>query len=172
LLGFDGKLRHGIAPLTGMWADDFVYFSTYALSGLVLPFSSFFTLLEYYELQLHHLLPHSIMLVMTFVHLCEMYMCVWPSVWLFCHFHVLRSSRNSPSPLSGYYFQHQTKGPSVYITTLSPGKWDCWRENWVIMQADAHDRLELPIVAPTGSCSDWDKVSALQRVYNLVFERI
>jgi hypothetical protein len=40
------------------------------------------------------------------------------------------------------------------------------------MQVDAHDRLELPIVAPTGSCSDWDKVSALQRVYNLVFERI
>jgi hypothetical protein len=71
----------------------------------VLPFSSFlFTLLQYYNLQLQHLLPHSVMLVVIFMHLCEMYVCVRPSVRLFRRFHVLRSSRRNPAPLGGYYF--------------------------------------------------------------------
>jgi hypothetical protein len=39
--------------LTDMRPDDFVYFSTYALAGLVPVFSSFFfMLLEHYELRL------------------------------------------------------------------------------------------------------------------------
>jgi hypothetical protein len=36
----------------------------------------------------------------------------------------------------------------VCIAALSLGKWDCWKEDWVIMQADAHDRLVLPTMAP------------------------
>jgi hypothetical protein len=48
----------GSPLLTGMRTDEFVYFSAYALAGLVLPFSSF-TLLETYGLQLQHLSPHS-----------------------------------------------------------------------------------------------------------------
>jgi hypothetical protein len=49
--------------------DDFVYFSVYALAGLVPPLSSFFlVLLEHYGLQLQHLLPHSIMLGVIFTH--------------------------------------------------------------------------------------------------------
>jgi hypothetical protein len=50
-----------------------MFFTSYALSGLMLPFSSFFVLLETYDLKLHHLSPHSIMLVAIFVHLYEMY---------------------------------------------------------------------------------------------------
>jgi hypothetical protein len=47
-----------------MHPRDIIYFSAYALSGLVLPFSSFFfTLLEHYGLQFQHLLLHSIVLV-------------------------------------------------------------------------------------------------------------
>jgi hypothetical protein len=52
-LGFDGKMRRGVTSLTGMQPGEFVYFASYTLSGLMLPFSSFlFTLLEYYDLQL------------------------------------------------------------------------------------------------------------------------
>jgi hypothetical protein len=69
-LGFDGKMRRGIAPPANLRPDEFVYFSSYALSGLVLLFSSFFfTLLESYSLQLHHLSSHYIMLVVIFIHL-------------------------------------------------------------------------------------------------------
>jgi hypothetical protein len=65
--GFNGKMQCGIAPLTGLQPDKFIYFSSYALCGLILPFSSFFILLENYSLQLHHLSPHSIMLMVIFV---------------------------------------------------------------------------------------------------------
>jgi hypothetical protein len=118
-----------------MWADDFVYFFAYALSGLVPLFSPFFfVLLEYYVLELHHLSPHSITLVAIFIHLCEMYVFVRPLVHLFRRFHKLHSSRKSTPLLRSYDFQHRTKGPSVFIPTLSPGMWDRWWEDWVIMK--------------------------------------
>jgi hypothetical protein len=76
-------MRCGNVPLNGLWSNEFIFFSSYALSGLVLPFFSFFfTLLETYDLQLHHLSPHFITLVAIFIHLCEMCMGVWPSVRL------------------------------------------------------------------------------------------
>jgi hypothetical protein len=71
-LRYDGKMRHGVVPLTGMRPDEFIYFASYALSGLVLMFSSFlFMLLEHYGLQLQHLSLHSITVVAIFVHLCR-----------------------------------------------------------------------------------------------------
>jgi hypothetical protein len=52
-----------------------VIFTSYILAEFTLPVSSFFImLLENYGLQLHHLMPHSLMLVAIFIHLCEMYM--------------------------------------------------------------------------------------------------
>jgi hypothetical protein len=62
------------------------------------------------------------MMVVIFIHLCEMYMSVRPSMRLFRLFHVLRSSRKRVSPINGYYFQHRTKGLAMYITALTPGK--------------------------------------------------
>jgi hypothetical protein len=41
----------------------------------------------------------------------------------------------------------------MYIIALTPGKWDCWRDHCVILQAEVHDRLELLTIAPTGHCS-------------------
>jgi hypothetical protein len=48
------------------------------------PVSSFLpTLLEFYEIQLQHLSPHSFILVAIFVHFCEMFVGVQPSIPLF-----------------------------------------------------------------------------------------
>jgi hypothetical protein len=48
------------------------------------PLSSFFlVLLEHYVLHLQHLSPHSMTLVAIFVHFCEMFVGVRPSVRLF-----------------------------------------------------------------------------------------
>jgi hypothetical protein len=75
-------------------------------AGLVLPLSSFFlTLLEYYGLQLQHLSPNSIALVATFIHLCEMYVGVRPSVRQFRRFFVLKAVSQRPPLIGGYYFQ-------------------------------------------------------------------
>jgi hypothetical protein len=76
------------------------------------------------------------------------------------------------TPIGSYYFQHRTKGPAVYITALIPGKWDHWRDDWVVMQEDVHDRLELPTAALMGHRSGWEKVLNLQPAYRPVLKRI
>jgi hypothetical protein len=81
-LGYDSKMRRGMLSLAQ--PGDFVYFSAYALAGLMPPFSSFFlVLLEHYGLKLLHLSPHSIMLVVIFTHFYELFMGMQPSVRLF-----------------------------------------------------------------------------------------
>jgi hypothetical protein len=170
VVGVQWRVRCGSVPLRGLWSGEFIFFSSYALSGLVLPF--FFTLLETYGLQLHHLSPDSITLVAIFIHPCEMYVSVRPLVRLFRLFHVLHSFRKRVSPIGGYYFQHRTKGPAVYITALTPGKWDQWRDDWVIMQVEVNDRLELLTATPTGSHSGWERVPNLQPAYHVVLRRI
>jgi hypothetical protein len=101
---FDERIWCGSILLGGLWPSEFIFFTSYALARLALPFSSFFfMLLENYDLQLHHLSPHSFTLVAIFVHLCEMNVDVRPSMHLFRLFHVLCSSERSPTPIGAYY---------------------------------------------------------------------
>lgn len=52
--------------------------------GLAVPISDFFkSVLEYYELQLIHLNPNDILHLSIFVHLCEVYLDIEPSLELF-----------------------------------------------------------------------------------------
>jgi hypothetical protein len=103
--GLTCKVKSGAMSLANMRSGDFVFFVAYALVGLVLPLSSFFlTLLEYYGLQLQHLCPNSIALVAIFVHLCEMYVGVRPSVRLFRCFFVLKVASPHPPLIGGYNF--------------------------------------------------------------------
>jgi hypothetical protein len=49
--GFDGWMRYGTFPLVNLQPREFIFFSCYAMSGLVPPLSSFlFTLLEFHGL--------------------------------------------------------------------------------------------------------------------------
>jgi hypothetical protein len=128
--GFEHRLKRGVMPLANLAPGDFVFFSVYALAGLVPPVSSFFLmLLEFYGLQLQHLYPNSITLVAIFVHLCEMFVGVRPSVCLFRRFFVMKAASQRPPLISGYYFARRTQGPSRYIAPVSPGRWERWRED-------------------------------------------
>jgi hypothetical protein len=50
-LGFEHRLKRGVMSLANLAPGDFVFFSAYALAGLVPPVSSFFLmLLEFYRL--------------------------------------------------------------------------------------------------------------------------
>jgi hypothetical protein len=99
--GYDPKMRRRMLSLAH--PDDFVYFSSYALLGLMLPLSSFFLmLLEHYRLQLQHLSPHSITLVAIFMHFYEMFVGVQLSVRLFWCFYALRPVNKQSPHLGGY----------------------------------------------------------------------
>jgi hypothetical protein len=107
--GFEHRLKCGVVPLANLASGDFVFFSAYALAGLVPPVSSFFLmLLEFYGLQLQHLSPNSITLVAIFVHLCEMFVGVRPSVRLFRRFFIMKAASQGPPLIGGYYFVRQT----------------------------------------------------------------
>jgi hypothetical protein len=161
--GYDSMMRRGMLSLAQ--PGDFVYFSVYALVKLMSPFSSFsLVLLEHYGLQLQHLSPHYVTLVAIFAHFCEMIVGVRPSVRLFRRFHLLRPVSRQPPRLGGYYFQHRTKGSSKYLIALSPGRWERWREDWVLVQADAHERLMLPSAAPTTPASTGSRTPAWSRL--------
>jgi hypothetical protein len=167
------KVKSGAASLANMRPGDLVFFAVYALVGLVPPLSSFFlTLLEYYGLQLQHLSPNSIALVAIFVHLCEMYVGVRPSVRLFWHFFMLKAAITRPPLIGGHYFQCRTPGHARYITPISPCRWERWREDWVLVQADVHDRLTLPVDGPTLDHTEWGKDPGLELGFDPVLDRI
>jgi hypothetical protein len=86
-------------------------------------------LLEFYGLQLQHLSSNSITLVAIFVHLCEMFVGVRPSVCLFRRFFVMKAASQRPPLIGGYYFTRRTQGPSWYIAPVSSGRWERWRED-------------------------------------------
>jgi hypothetical protein len=107
--GFKHRLKRGLMPLANLAPGDFVFFSAYALAGLVPLVSSFFLmLLEFYGLQLQHLSPNSITLVAIFVYLCEMFVGVRPSVRLFRRFFVMKAASQCPPLIGGYYFTRRT----------------------------------------------------------------
>ena len=156
-----------------MRPGDFIFFVTYALARLVPTLSSFFlTLLEYYGLQLQHLSPNSIALVAIFIHLCKMYVGVRPSVRLFRRFFVLKAASPRPPLIGGHYFQRRTPSHARYITSVSPGRWERWREDWTLVQADIHDRLALSVDGPTLDRTEWEKDPNLEPGFDPVLDRI
>jgi hypothetical protein len=38
--------------------------------------------------------------------------------------------------------------------SISPGRWERWREDWALVQADAHDRLALPVGSPAAATTE------------------
>jgi hypothetical protein len=117
-------IRAGSVPLGDLCAGEFVLFISHISTGVGLPISSFFLLLqEDFGLLLQHLTAHSILLTSIFVHLCEMFLGVRPYVILFRHFFVLVKSGKSKDEVGAYYFQTRSDLQTPYIPGLTGGKW-------------------------------------------------
>jgi hypothetical protein len=110
--------------------------------------------------------------VTIFVHLCEMFVGVRPLVRLFRRFFVLKAVSPHPPLIGSHYFQHRTSGHARYITPVSPGRWERWREDWALVQADVHDRLILPVGGPTLDRTEWGKDPILELGFDPVLDRI
>jgi hypothetical protein len=93
-------------------------------------------------------------------------------VRLFWRFFVLKVVSTRPQLIGGYYFQRRTPGHARYIAPVSPGRWEWWREDWVLVQADVHDRLALPVSGPTLNRTEWGKDPGLEPGFNPVLDRI
>jgi hypothetical protein len=165
--GLACKLKSRAASLANMRPGDFV-FMEYALAGLVPPLSSFLTLLEYYGLELPLLSPNSIALVAIFVHLYEMYVGVRPSVRLFWRFFVLKAHARRSTAATTSSAGHHAR----YITPISLGRWERWREDWTLVQADVQARLALPVGGPTLDRTEWGKDPGLEPGFDPVLDRI
>jgi hypothetical protein len=161
LLGWSAEetawgIRAGSVPLGNLRAGEFVLFISHISTGLGLPISSFFLLLlEDFGLQLQHLTPHSILLTAIFMHLCEMFVGVWPCVLLFRHFFQLVKSGKSKDEVGAYYFQTRSDLRLLYIPGLNGGKWDKWRREWVITTTEANEHLVMPTEGPTSDRGSW-----------------
>jgi hypothetical protein len=119
-----GKIRAGKIPLRDLAAGEFVLFNLYAMCRLVPPISSFFLLLlEEFDLQLHHLTPHSV-LVAIFAHFMEMFVGVRPCTTIFRHFFALVGIGRSKREVGTYYFQLRHGMANSYISAFSSSKWE------------------------------------------------
>jgi hypothetical protein len=117
--GLTGRIRAGAVPHGNLAAGEFILFTSYISCGLAMPISPFFLLLlEEFGLQLQHLMPHSILQAVIFVHLCEMFIGVAPCTSLFRHFFVLVKSRKTRDHIGAYYFQTRPDPAVVYIPPL------------------------------------------------------
>jgi hypothetical protein len=168
-----GKIRAGKIPLRDLATGEFILFNSYTMCGLVPPISSFFLLLlEEFSLQLHHLTPHSVLLVAVFAHFMEMFVGVRPCTAIFRHFYALVGTRRSRREVGAYYFQLRHGMANSYISAFSSSKWEDLREGWVITEADAHDRLELPTEGPQSDRSTWKAKPSLPEELGLVLDRV
>jgi hypothetical protein len=69
---------------------------------------------------------------------------VAPCTSLFHHFFVLVKSGRAKDHLGAYYFRTRPDSADAYISTFSGARWENWRGDWVIVSAEANDRLVLP----------------------------
>jgi hypothetical protein len=110
--------------------------------------------------------------VAIFVHLYEMFVGVQPSVRLLRRFFILKATSQRPPLIGGYYFLHRTQGHACYIALISPSRWERWREDWELMQVDAHDLLTLPVGALTLDRAEWVKHLGLESGFDPMLDRI
>nr|BAD10280.1 erythrocyte binding protein-like [Oryza sativa Japonica Group] len=148
-----------------------VFFLSFAMAGLVPPFSSFFMdVLELYDLQMAHLTPNAVMTLAIFAHLCEMFIGVRPSLRLFRWFFTVQPV-SPPSVVGGCYFQPQGPVLNRYIPCVLRKKWDDWKSDWFYTPLADEARLRLPS-QPPAQASSWRAPVDLGDGYDAVLDRL
>nr|ABA94118.1 retrotransposon protein, putative, unclassified [Oryza sativa Japonica Group] len=148
-----------------------VFFLSFAMVGLVLPFSSFFMdVLELYDLQMAHLTPNAVMTLAIFAHLCEMFIGVRPSLRLFRWFFTVQPV-SPPSVVGGCYFQPRGPVLNRYIPCVLHKKWDDWKSDWFYTPLADEVRLRLPS-QPPAQASSWRAPVDLGDGYDAVLDRL
>jgi hypothetical protein len=85
---------------------------------------------------------------------------------------MLVKSGKSRDHLGAYYFQTRPDSAVSNISTLGGARWENWCVDWVIVSADANDRLVLPSNRPTLDRKLWRTQPSLSLELLLVLDRI
>nr|AAO38001.1 hypothetical protein [Oryza sativa Japonica Group]AAO60003.1 hypothetical protein [Oryza sativa Japonica Group] len=148
-----------------------VFFLSFAMAGLVPPFSIFFMdILEFYDLQMAHLTPNAIITLAIFAHLCEMFIGVRPSLRLFRWFFTVQPV-SPPTEVGGCYFQPRGQVLNRYIPCVLRKKWDDWKSDWFYTPLADEARLRLPS-QPPAQASSWRAAVDLGDGYDAVLDRL
>nr|AAT38021.1 hypothetical protein [Oryza sativa Japonica Group] len=148
-----------------------VFFLSFAMAGLVPPFSIFFMdILEFYDLQMAHLTPNAIMTLAIFAHLCEMFIGVRPSLRLFRWFFTVQPV-SPPTVVGGCYFQPRGQVLNRYIPCVLRKKWDDWKSDWFYTPLADEARLRLQS-QPPAQASSWRAAVDLGDGYDAVLDRL
>lgn len=82
-------MRAGESRLRPRYPERSVHLLSFTMAGMVPPFSRFFhEVLDFYEIHALHLALNAVMTLAIFVHLCEMFVGVRPTMRLFQFFFV------------------------------------------------------------------------------------
>jgi hypothetical protein len=108
-----------------------VVFASFFKRGFNIPTGDFFRgLLFYCKLELVHLIPNSITVVLTFIHFCEAYLGISPHFLLWRHLFFVKSTGKHAGPVGAVMFCLRSGLKSAWIDNDLPDNTAGWRSEW------------------------------------------
>jgi hypothetical protein len=117
-------------PTPGL--GEIVLFISFVQAGLCLPASTFLhRFLHYFDISLNHLIPNAVLHLSVFVHLCEAFIGIVPSISLFRFFFRLKPHpRSDTSPLGGCGIQFRQGKKTLFFDYDLVDSIRDWRSEW------------------------------------------
>lgn len=115
---------------------EIVLFKPFVKRGFGLPSSDFFRgLLYFFGITLNHLNPHSILHLSIFVHLCEAFLGIPPSLTLFRYFFRLKPQPSTANPevVGGAGIQFRAGKKGEFLSYVLPDSLKGWKTEWFYM---------------------------------------
>jgi hypothetical protein len=124
--------RRGV-PTEG--TDETVIFITHIERRFVVPASDFLRgLLQFYLIELVHLAPNSITIIVTFIHLCEAFLGITPHFNLWRHFFELKKTGKGVVVGSVSFMLCRNMKPE-YIDLALPDNTTDWKQGWFYLDS-------------------------------------
>jgi hypothetical protein len=86
-------------------------------------------LLQFHRIELVHLAPNSIIIIATFIHLCEAYLGIAPHFHFWRHFFELKKTGKG-MVIGSVSFMLRRNMMSEYIDQALPDNTTCWKQGW------------------------------------------
>jgi hypothetical protein len=108
-------------------------------------------LLQFYRIELVHLVPNSITIIATFIHLCEAFLSITPHFHLWRHFFELKKTGKGVV-VGSVSFMLRRNMKSEYIDLALPNNTTGWKQGWFYLDNPAPTLKsrtgQIPVVGP------------------------